>query len=85
MRDYIHLQHRAKRDLYGLLLGRVIDRETPWTMQPARRILKSRDRFSSVFRLHLGGFGLLYIHAKHLPYYDRRLPHVPGTIDREDF
>ena len=68
MRDYIHLQHRAKRDLFGLILGRVIDRDLDLL---ARRYVWTRNRYNTVLRFQVFGFGILYIHAKHLPGIDR--------------
>lgn len=69
-RNFIHLQGRARRDLYGLVIGRVIDpgvQHRPET----RNVLYNRNRYNTVVRLHLFGFGILYLHAKHLPFYDR--------------
>lgn len=65
-RDFLHLQRRAKRDLYGLILGRVIDRDTCANGHETRRALYSRNRFNTILRLHLFGFGLLYLHAREL-------------------
>lgn len=70
-RDFLHLQGRAKRDLFGLVIGRVIDRDAYILRHEGRHVLYSRNRYNTVLRLHLFGFGILYLHAKHLPFYDR--------------
>ena len=71
MRDYVHLQHRSARDLRGLIIGRVIDSDTTARRPETRHVLWTRNRYNTVLRLHVKRWGILYLHAKHLPGIDR--------------